>query len=196
VPAALVFAIAACHLHTARARRLTVGLLAVCLLYFTKSGLWMLKPPVPDLNTATYTDGVCRQSTGYTCVAASLVTLLRAYGIETSETEMARLSLTEIDGGATDARAIYALERKLTGTPLRPRYERMDFARLCAAPKPCLVSTDWGYFSSHMLPVMEASHDTVMLGDPLTGPRTVPADEFLTQWHRRGIYLASTEPPP
>jgi hypothetical protein len=105
IPAALLFAIASGVVQRARDRRALRLLLVVCALYFVRSGLWMVHPPVPELSTATFEDGVCRQSTDYTCVAASLVTLLHAHGIEATETEMARLSYTEVGNGATDSRA-------------------------------------------------------------------------------------------
>jgi predicted double-glycine peptidase len=149
----------------------------------------MLKPQVPQSKMSTYVDGVCRQTTDYTCVAASLVTLLHTYGITATETEMARLSYTEIGSGSTDTRAVCALQRKLAGQPVNVRYEHMDFDRLRQLNRPCMVPLEWGYFTSHMVAVLSVTDGGVSLGDPLTGQRDVDKAEFMRGWLRRAIYL-------
>jgi len=189
----LVFSIAALQQKRRRERRLASLLVLVCALYFVRSGLWMVRPPVPDLGETKIQHGVCIQSTGYTCVAASLVTLLHHHGIEATETEMARLCHTEVNGGATDSRAIRALEKKLAGRPFEIRYERMDYARLREIDMPCMVSTKFGFYINHMIPVLAADEETVMLGDPLTGRREVTIARFRDIWYGAGIWLERTE---
>ncbi len=192
VPAAVLFAIAAEQLQQQRQRRAVRLLLLVCLLYFVRSGAWMIGRPVPDMKISRYNDGVCRQSTGYTCVAAALVTMLRGFGIESTETEMARLSYTEIGNGSTDMRAVCALQHKLAGRPLAVRYERMGYARLREIALPCLVPIKWGYYISHMVAVLEVHEDRVVLGDPLVGRREMPRGEFDEEWLSRAVFLAPT----
>lgn len=189
IPAVLFFSIAARHLRHASERRTLRLLLVVCVAYFVHSGLWMVRPPVPDLDRLHYADGICRQSTGYTCVAASLVTMLGAYGIEATETEMARLSYTEVDRGATDSRAVYALEQRLDPHAFDVCYEAMDYDRLLHVGLPCVVPIEWGYFCSHMVPVVAADSDGVTIGDPLTGPRAMKRAAFERVWLGRGIHL-------
>jgi hypothetical protein len=195
IPAVLLlFTIASVHVRRLSERRLSILLVVVCGLYFVRCGLWMVRLPLPDLGATSVRDGVCLQSTPYTCVAASLVTLLRAHGVDATETEMARLSDTEAGGGATDTRAVRALERKLAGRPFDIRYEAMDYERLRQIRMPCVVSTKFGYFVSHMVPVLAADENEVTLGDPLTGRRTMPVDGFRNIWHKRGIWLRPAQP--
>lgn len=195
IPAVLLlFTIAARHAQCFKQRRLSVWLVLMCTIYFVRNGLWMVCPPVPDLGTVNLQNGVCLQSTNYTCVAASLVTLLRAYGVPATETEMARLSRTEINYGTTDTRAVHALEEKLARRDVEIRYETMDYDRLRQADKPCLVSTKFSYFISHMVPVLEADENRVVLGDPLTGRRTLSVADFKEIWSDRGIYLHAPSP--
>ena len=189
VPAALLLTIATIHVPRKTERRAICVLLAMCILYFVRYGLWMVRPPLPSLDDNRFVGTVCLQSTSYTCVAASLVTLLRAHGIQATETEMARLSFTEYCGGTTDSRAFRALRHKLADRPVEIRYEQMDYDRLRSIPLPCVVSINWGYFVSHMVPVLAADDRYVMLGDPSTGPRRVSVPDFLKLWHKRGIYL-------
>jgi predicted double-glycine peptidase len=189
IPATVVFTIAARKATHARERRVLVLLLPVCLLYFGRHGGWMLGSPVPDLGHMRRQGDICIQTTGYTCVAASMVTTLRAYGIEITETEAARLCHTEVQGGTTDSRAVAGLQRRLAELPIEVRYEHMDYNRLRVVPKPCMVSMKWGYFISHMVPVLDVTDDGVKVGDPLNGLNVMPKDQFLDKWHKNGIFL-------
>ncbi|MGE3109391.1 MAG: cysteine peptidase family C39 domain-containing protein [Phycisphaerales bacterium] len=192
IPAVMLFGVASRHLPKTSDQRAVRWLTAVAALYFVKAGWWMVLPGggVPDLGQTKMTrDGICRQTTGYTCVAASMVTMLRAHGIDASETEMARLAYTQVGGGATDSRTIWALERKLAGTPFRPVYHRLDARGIVHARKPCMVQLDWGFFVSHMVPVLDASDDTVVIGDPLNGRREITMKDFMKEWKRQAITL-------
>ncbi len=189
VPATVLFAIAAEHVPQRSERRALYAMLAICGLYFLQYGKWMVLPPVPDLGTTQLAGDVCMQSTNYTCVAASLVTLLRAHGVDATETEMARLSHTEPGHGTTDSRAIAALQRKLAHRDVAIHYEGMDYTRLCQVEMPCVVTVDWGYFTSHMVPVLSADQTSVVVGDPLIGRQQYGPDEFRHLWHGLGIYL-------
>lgn len=189
IPAALLFSIAARQVPRAPDRRAIFMLLAVAGVYFGWAGRWMLVDTLPNLGPTQMQGHVCKQSTEYTCVAASMVTMLRARGIEADELEMARLAHVQVGGGATDSRALWALEHKLAGTGLQPVYETLTLADLAAAPKPLLVQLDWGYFVSHMVPVMAADAASVTIGDPLTGSRTMTTAEFAESWKRQAIML-------
>jgi hypothetical protein len=189
IPGVALFTIAACHVRTAGQRRAMRLMIPVCCIYFVGHGLWMVRAGVPDLGKTRMDGRACIQSTGYTCVAASMVSMLKAYGYEATETQMARLSYTEVENGTTDSRAVTALEAFLAGESIEVHYETMDYARLQAVPKPCMVPVRWGYFVSHMMPVFAASDQTVRLGDPVSGVTAWPVDRFLSVWHKRGIYL-------
>lgn len=195
IPAVLLFGIAARHVPRKSDQRAILWLTAAAGLYFLKAGWWMLWSGLPaSLATApTKFDphGVCLQRTDYTCVAASIVTMLRARGIEADEVEMAALAHVQVGGGATDSRALWALEHKLRGTTLRASYQRLDYAGLVVASKPCLVQLDWGYFMSHMVPVMEANERIVVVGDPLTGRREMTIAAFQEKWKGLAITLDS-----
>jgi hypothetical protein len=189
IPAALLFTIAARNVAVARQPRIIAALMAACCLYFVRNGAWMFRPPLADLGPTRMQGSICLQSTPYTCVAASLVTMLKAFGYPAGETEMARLTYTERYYGTTDTRALAALRARLTGEPVEVCFETMDFDRLKLVPKPCVVSLKRGYFVSHMVPVLSISDSHVRLGDPLTGITEVSTGEFLRSWPGRGIYL-------
>jgi predicted double-glycine peptidase len=194
IPAVLLFTIAARNTRTEGQRRAVRLLIPVCALYFIRYGVWMVRPPIADLGPTQLQGEVCRQSTTYTCVAASLVTLLKAYGYEAGETQMARLSYTEVDWGTSDSRAVLALQKRLAGEAVDVCYEVMDYERLKSVPKPCIVPIRWNYFVSHMVPVLSADENGVRIGDPLAGVLHESAKDFYRMWHKRGIYLVDRRP--
>ncbi len=189
LPGVLLLAIAAYHVpkpSDAGALRLLLLVIAV---YFVRAGWWMVSPAGSHLEPGKVdADGVVRQTTGSTCVAASMATLLRARGFDATEQAMADLAFVD-STGATDSRAVWALQRFLTGRGGRVRYESMDYPALIAAPKPALVQLDWSFFYSHMVPVMEATDSQVVIGDPLTGLRTMKADAFMRAWKGQAIVV-------
>lgn len=193
IPASLLFFLAAYRTRKPSEARGLRALVAVSGVYFVRAGWWMVGSPVPDLGATLYDKNVCIQKTGYTCVAASAVTMLRSIGVDSTETEMARLCRIDIGGGATDSRAVWGLEEKLEGTGWHVRYEATDFAGLVAARKPCMVQIGWGYFMAHMVTVLEAGPEEVVLGDPLRGRVHIRTGEFVKTWKGRVISLGRND---
>lgn len=196
IPGGLFFGAASKRLRE-RERRAVVVLVLVALAFFVKAGWWMVAPlfggGVHGLGPTKFdADGVCRQTTSATCVPAAMVTALRVYGVEAGEEEMARLAYTEPRGGTTDSRALWALQRKLEGTGLSARYVQLDAAALAMIRKPVLVQLDWGFFVSHMVPVLAADSRRVVLGDPAEGLREMPMEEFAKEWKGQGIVIERT----
>lgn len=192
MPAALLFGIATPRLPRPADRKAVYALIVIAGVYFIKAGWWMLSPGTGDLGPTKWKGDVCLQTTDSTCVAASMVTLLKSRGVESTETEMAALGFVEPGGGTTDTRAAWALERKLAAvgrTDLRVRYEHMTLEQLIATPKPCMVALQWGFFMSHMVCVMDANDTTITLGDPLSGRRVLRVQEFVKEWKGETLRL-------
>lgn len=51
---------------------------------------------------------------------------------------------------------------------------------------------DWGFFTSHMVPVMHADADHVTIGDPLTDLKVMLASEFTRLWKRQAIIVETS----
>ncbi len=190
IPAAMLFAIGAERVPRASDRRAIRWLVIVLAVYFMKAGWWMTPAGVGAVGpTKIDMEGICRQTTEYTCVAASMVTMLRAHGVEAEEREMAELSRTQVGGGATDSRALWALDLKLAGTAWRARYVSVRPGELASVPKPCMVQLNWGFFTSHMVPLLRADEKDVVIGDPLGGLRRMSLESFRRQWKGQAIVL-------
>lgn len=189
VPTTLVFSIAAMHVTRKSDRRAVIALMCVAGVFFAISGRWMIHHALPKFGPTDMRDGVCRQSTNYSCVAASLVTMLRARGVRAEEEEMCRLAYVQVNAGATDSRALWALETKLEGTEWQARYESMTFDELGRAPMPALVQLGFSFFASHMVPVLEVTPSGVTVGDPLEGERSMSRREFESRWKGQAIVM-------
>jgi predicted double-glycine peptidase len=104
-------------------------------------GYGRLFEPVPPTRER-WKGEVCRQTSDATCSAAAAVTLLRVHGIATTETEMARLSLTRRDGTTVLGR-YRGLVLKTRDTPWRVEpvvSADLETLRRLAATSPVIIS--------------------------------------------------------
>ncbi|MFH1227762.1 MAG: cysteine peptidase family C39 domain-containing protein [Planctomycetota bacterium] len=137
-------------------------------------------------------DGVCMQSTGYTCGAASAVTLLKWWGIEATEVEMAYLSHTRKRLGVEMVQLTRAVAYKASAKRLTTDIREMSWKTLKRLGVPCIVNVKWTPpFINHMVVVMSASEEKVVIADPLCGTKNWSKQEFLDNWRGTGIYIIS-----
>ena len=66
----------------------------------------------------------------------------------------------------------------------------MSSKRLRAVELPAIVPLKWGYFISHMVPLLAVNADGVPLGDPPTGARRIAYAVSERESPGRGIYVA------
>lgn len=132
-------------------------------------------------------NGVCRQSTADTCSAAAAVTLLRIYGIETTEAEVVRLALTKKDRGTYRLGLYRALKILAAQKPdLRVRIKKLNGRKLIKRNKPAIITVGlaknpktaeekkaaalWNWQPG-------AVHDVVFLGADETNPAKIKIGE-------------------
>jgi hypothetical protein len=186
----------------------SAGRRSVLLVPLAALGLWgsygwmgLGLPPLED----HWTVGVCRQTSQATCGPAAAATLLAAHGIETTESEMARLCLTTVDG--TSARAVYrGLVLKTRGTGWRPEAFFGGVDELCAAGGPVLLfvrlddkagvdpryKERWGWVPGvpHVVVMYQCrGKESFVMGDPSVGPERWNRKAIETLWHGEGIRL-------
>jgi len=113
-------------------------------------------------------DGVCMQSTGSTCGPASAATLLRTYGIQATEKELAKLSWTSMS----------STENWYLGRTLR-RYGQVSYVLTRPNPDrfpcPSLAGTvlNGPGGPGHFIAILEERGDKYVIGDPMTGRQTI-----------------------
>ncbi len=135
-------------------------------------------------------NGVCLQTTDYTCGAAAAVTALKQHGIDADEKDLALASHTSRARGAVEyklARAIASLYGHKGIVCQVNRFKRVsDLKDRC----PVIVIVKYKPMIDHYITVLEVESDTVLVGDPLRGRERLTHEAFSAKWRKAGIVVA------
>jgi hypothetical protein len=113
-------------------------------------------------------NGVTLQSKGYSCVPASLATLLRRWGYEITESEAA-FALHTTRRRGTDLKEIpRALERLCPGAGMQAILIHTDFEELRRLDVPVLLQ-GWIAYNPHSTALLGMTDTEVIVGDPISG---------------------------
>lgn len=150
-----------------------------------------LKPilsPLPDeIFAEQWQDSVCLQSTPSTCGPASVCTILKSFGVESSEQKIARTAFSYT--GGTEA---WYLARFARGMGCTPRFDfRNTFATDVALP--ALVGVHRGRMG-HFIAVLALDGDRVTLADPLKGREQLSLADFRKRYDFTGFHLSILAP--
>ena len=197
---------------TGRAVRKGVLIAPFLLLCVYQSYGWVVSDPPPTDDR--WKDGVCWQTSSASCSAAAAATLLRAHGIDATESEMAQLCLTR--SGGTPMHGLYrGLKLKTAGTAWRVEPFRADVDSLRKEARPVILSVRldngegvdpryeqaWGWTPgvSHTVVLFGFRPDQkVEVGDPSVGREHWRVQDVDVLWHGDAIRLvpARIERPP
>lgn len=157
--------------------------------------VWPFLAPLSDrqqlahLQTRAGSDGVCLQSTGYTCGPASAVTALRRLGLTGEEGKIALLSNTSSTTGTEPDILAQALTKEYGKAGLTAEYRAFkDIAELRQAGL-TLAVVKFGFLVDHFVAVLEVTDTEVVVGDPLNGLDRMTHEDFLKNWRFSGIVL-------
>ena len=133
--------------------------------------------------------GICHQTSGYSCSAASAVMLLHQAGIPSTEKEMAELCVTRAGNssvaGTSDVGAMRGLRIKMAGRG-RPVISTPSYGQLRA---PAMVAIRIHDRLSHSVVVMKVEPDQVKVIDPLFGRGTIVRAQFERDWLKSAIHV-------
>jgi len=149
----------------------------------------ILRGRLSNLRTRYDSNGVCRQTTDYTCGPAAAVTALGRLGLAAEEGELAVLSYSNPITGTLPACLSTALQRRYRADGLRCRYRRFDSIHQLRNAGITLAVVREALFKDHCLTVLEVSDDAVTVADPVTGVRLLPYRQFESIWRYAGIVL-------
>ena len=126
---------------------------------------------------------VCLQSTFSTCGPASAVTLLRSFGDDVTEKELATESLTS-RGGTEIWYLARALRRRGIGTQvvIEPRGD-------AAVPNPAIAGVLLPGHAGHFVAVLSNDGTQVTIADPLKGKLVLSKKELSQSYHFTGFYM-------
>ncbi len=141
------------------------------------------------LNRTTYydKDGICRQTTNYTCGPAAAVTALEHLGLIAREGEIAVLSQSSPVAGTLPTMLCTALEKRYSQDGLKCRYRRFDSVEQLRRAGVTLVVIKENFLLDHCIVVLEVLENAVAVADPVTGKELIPIEKFEKIWRFSGI---------
>jgi len=145
-----------------------------------------IKPLIGPISDSAFLDqwkgAVCLQSTPSTCGPASVTTILRHLGVDTTERATARAAYSYT--GGTEA---WYLARYVRSRGLSPRFDfRSTFSP--AAGLPAVVGVRLGSVG-HFIAVLDFHDDQITFADPLRGEERLSLAEFQRRYEFTGFHL-------
>ena len=176
-----------------RRERSALGVLMVVVVFGLS--VWPFLAPafnrnqLAHLTTHIGADGVCRQSTDYTCGPAAAVTALRKLGFPAEEGQIAVLSHTSFATGTPPDFLAEALQNCYGKDDLivkcRPFKSISELKRAGLT----LAVTKFTFMVDHYVTVLQVTDSEVIVGDPLNGLEKMSYGEFRRKWRFVGIVL-------
>ncbi len=134
-------------------------------------------------------DGICRQTTDYTCGPAAAVTALEHLGLSAKEGELAVLSHSSPVVGTLPTSLCSAIESRYKNEGLKCKYQRFDTIEQLRKTGVTLVVVKEGFLLDHCIVVLKVLDDSVAVADPITGKELIPIEQFEKMWRYSGIVL-------
>ncbi|MHC4463185.1 MAG: cysteine peptidase family C39 domain-containing protein [Planctomycetota bacterium] len=184
-----------------KCEKLTIGILMVVVVtWFSVLPFLvpaLIKDDLSNLKTIVNTNGICYQTTDYTCGPAAAVTALGKLGLSASEGEIAVLSHSSPVAGTLPHCLYTALQNRYGADGLKCQYRYFDsIAQLRKAGITLAVVRD-ALLSDHCVTVLEVSDRMVVIADPVVGRQLMSHEQFEKIWRFSGIVLkrVSTQRP-
>ncbi len=149
----------------------------------------LVRNHLSNLRTRLDSDGICRQTTYYTCGPAAAVTALGKLGLSAEEGEIAVLSYSSPVIGTLPACLSSALQNRYGAAGLKCKYRRFNSVDQLRNSDVTLVVVKDAFLTDHCIAVLEVSDHTVIVADPVTGTKSIPREQFEEIWRFTGIVL-------
>ena len=149
----------------------------------------LIRGHLVNLTTRVDSNGICFQSTDYTCGPAAAVTALRKLGLSAHEGELAVLSHTSPVAGTLPWCLYTALQERYGAEGLRCQYRRFDSVGQLKHAGVTLVVVRDTLLSDHCVAVLEVSDRRVTVADPVLGKKSLSYKQFEKIWRFTGIAL-------
>jgi hypothetical protein len=173
--------------------RIAVGILMLVLVLGIS--VWPFLAPVfnqeqlAGLITNIDSDGVCHQSTDYTCGPAAAVTALHKLGFKADESEIALLAHTCSATGTPPDVLAKALRDRYGKEGLVPEYRVFKSAAELKDCGPVLAVVKFNLLLDHYVTVLAVDDREITIGDPLQGIDKLTIEEFQAKWRFTGVVL-------
>lgn len=149
----------------------------------------LIKDDLSNLTTRFDSNGICRQTTNYTCGPAAAVTALGKLGLSANEGEIAILSYTSPIAGTLPTLLCSALQNRYGNEGLKCQYRQFDSIEQLRKAGMTLAVVKEAFFTDHCLVVLEVLDNAVAVADPVTGIELMPYEKFKKIWRFSGIVI-------
>jgi predicted double-glycine peptidase len=141
------------------------------------------------LKTQIDPNGVCLQTTDYTCGPAAAVTALRKLGLSGEEGRIAILSCTTPTTGTSPDILAQVLSDEYRKDGLEAEFRTFKKLSDLKQAGLTLAVVKYSFLVDHYVTVLEVTDSDVVVADPLKGLYSIPYDDFLKKWRFNGIVL-------
>ena len=175
-----------------RGQRRLIGILAgVLAMYFIMPFLQpaVFQGQLSRIETRLGVDGICLQTTWYTCGPAAAVTVLRRMGLPAEERDLALLSRTTPSAGTQPDSLCFAIRRRYASAGVS--CEQRTFTRVSdlRGLGYVIAQVKFSFMVDHYVAVLDVSDTHVEVADPLAGQMRLTHDEFERIWRRTGLLI-------
>jgi predicted double-glycine peptidase len=149
----------------------------------------LLQDSLASLKTNINTQGICFQSTDYTCGPAAAVTALNQFGIKADEGRIAILSHTSPVIGTLPKCLADALTKQYSDEGLECNFRFFDSIDQLADADVTLVVVKDHFLADHCVAVLNVDDENVTVADPVLGKCVISREDFADEWRFSGIAI-------
>lgn len=174
-------------------RVLVCGLMIVVLVWYTILPFLapaLVREKLANLPTSIGSDGLCYQTTDYTCGPAAAVTALRKLGLDAEEGDLAILSHCNPVTGTLPNCLVQALQKRYADAGLRCEYEHLNSVDRLKELTPALAIVKDRFLIDHCVAVLDVTDTEIVLADPATGRERISHRDFENMWRFAVITLS------
>jgi hypothetical protein len=153
----------------------------------------LVRDYLANLKSNVNSQGICFQSTDYTCGPAAATTALRKLGFDAEEGHLAVLSYSSPVLGTLPRCLANALKKEYADQGLDCSFRRFDSIGQLKQAEITLVVLKDHLLSDHCAAVLEVRDDVVVLADPVRGPDIITHEQFAKVWRFSGIALSRVQ---
>jgi len=155
----------------------------------------LIKGHLLNLKTRVDCNGICLQTTDFTCAPAAAVTALTKLGLPAQEGQIAVLSHSSPVTG-TLPRCLYAaLRNRYSAQGLKCQYRHFDSLDQLRNAGITLAVVRDTLLTDHCVTVLEVSDRIVTVADPVSGKMSISHKQFEKIWRFSGIVLKRDSTP-
>jgi hypothetical protein len=144
----------------------------------------------PDRPDCFDENGICRQSTSFTCGPAAAVTALKKIGLDASESQIAQAAGTIPAVGTGMWDLAQGLQKLFGPEQLKCRYARADSLDLLPEGQVALAVIRQTFWMDHCVAILKITPGEVIFADPANGLSSLPRTAFEASWRKTAIVLS------